>query len=147
MTEFNHGDIAEFNDRVIAEFRANSGHVGSFGTNLVLIHSLGARSGVERVNPVLSLHDGDDRLVIASAAGSPTNPGWYYNLLAHPDIIIETPEGSEQVSAKELDGDEYAVAWQLFNPVSPELARYQRQAGSRRIPIFRLLRRSAHENR
>lgn len=148
MTEFNDRDIAELNDRVIAEFRANRGHVGSFGTNLVLLHSQGARSGVERVNPVLSLHDGHHRLIIASAAGSLTNPGWYYNLLARPDITIETPEGSTQVSARELDGDEYAVAWGLFDAASPQLAQYQQQAGSRRIPIFRLLPRSStHENR
>ena len=147
MTEFNDRNIAEFNDLVIAEFRANGGHVdtGGFGTNLVLIHSLGARSGAERVNPALSLHDGDDRLIVASAAGSRTNPGWYHNLLAHPDITIETPEGSEQVSAKELDGDDYAAARRLFDAVSPVFAQYQQQAGPRRLPIFRLVRRSAHE--
>jgi deazaflavin-dependent oxidoreductase (nitroreductase family) len=89
--------MTEFNDRVIAEFRANSGRVetGGFGTNLVLIHSIGARSGTERVNPALSLKAGAARLVIASSAGRPNNPGWYYNLRAHPDITIETPEGTE----------------------------------------------------
>ena len=99
--------MTDSNDLVINEFRAHGGRVdiGGFGTNLVLIHSLGARSGVERVHPVAPLRDGHDWLIVASAGGSPTNPTWYYNLLAHPDITIETPEGSEQVSAQELVGD------------------------------------------
>jgi deazaflavin-dependent oxidoreductase (nitroreductase family) len=140
--------MSGINDRVIAEFRTNGGRVdaGGFGTNLVLIHSTGARSGVQRVNPVLSLHDGHGRLILASAAGSRTNPAWYHNLLAHPDITIETPGGSEQVIAMELNGDEYAAAWRIFDDVSPTFAQYQQQAAPRRIPIFRLLRRSAHEN-
>jgi deazaflavin-dependent oxidoreductase (nitroreductase family) len=148
MTGFVPGDIAEFNNRVIAEFRANRGHVDSygFGASLVLIRSRGARSGVERVNPVLSLRDGHSRLVIAAAGGSPVNPAWYYNLLTRPDITIETPEGSKQVTAMELNGDEYDAAWRIFDAASPDLANYQQQAAPRRIPIFRLVRRSAHEN-
>jgi deazaflavin-dependent oxidoreductase (nitroreductase family) len=132
--------VSEFNDRVIAEFRANGGRVdtGGFGTNLVLIHSLGARSGAERVNPAMSLKDGADRLVIASAAGAPANPGWYHNLVAHPDITIETPDGTEHVAAVELDGEQYAVAWLRFQAASPAFNEYQRRAGSRRLPIFRL---------
>jgi deazaflavin-dependent oxidoreductase (nitroreductase family) len=148
MRELNPGDIAEFNNRVIAEFRTNGGRVDSYGlgTNLVLIRSLGARSGVERVTPVVSLRDGHSRLVAAGAGGSPTNPAWYYNLLAHPDITIETPEGSEQVTAVELHGDEYDAAWRIFDAVSPDLAHLQQQAAPRRIPIIRLVRGSAHEN-
>jgi deazaflavin-dependent oxidoreductase (nitroreductase family) len=137
--------MTEFNDRVIAEFRANGGRVetGGFGTNLVLIHSIGARSGTERVNPALSLKDGAARLVIASSAGRPNNPGWYHSLRAHPDITIETPDGTEQVTAVELDGEPYAAAWRRFDAASPAFARYQQSAGSRRLPIFRLQHRSA----
>jgi deazaflavin-dependent oxidoreductase (nitroreductase family) len=148
MTEFDAGGIAELNNRVIAEFRANGGHVDSygFGTNLVLIRSLGARSGVERVNPVLSLRDGHSRLVAAAAGGSPVNPAWYHNLLAHPEITIETPEGSEQVTAMELNGDDYDAAWRIFDAAPPNVANYQQQAAPRRIPIFRLVRRPAYED-
>ena len=135
--------MTEFNDRVIKEFRATGGHVttSGFGDKLVLIHSIGARTGVERVNPALSLKDGDDRLVIASAAGSPTNPGWYHNLRAHPDITIETAAGTKRVTAVELDDEEYTAAWRRFDAASPAFARYQHDAGSRRLPIFRLLNR------
>ena len=75
--------MTDSNDLVINEFRAHGGRVdiGGFGTNLVLIHSLGARSGVERVHPVAPLRDGHDWLIVASTGGSPTNPAWYYNLL------------------------------------------------------------------
>jgi deazaflavin-dependent oxidoreductase (nitroreductase family) len=108
----------------------------------VLIHSIGARSGAERLNPALSVKETADRLVIASAAGRPNNPGWYHNLRAHPDITIETPEGAEQVTAIELDGDQYAAAWTRFDAQSPAFGQYQKSAGSRRLPIFRLQRRS-----
>lgn len=136
--------MTEFNDRVIAEFRANGGRVetGGFGTKLVLIHSLGARSRAERVNPALSLKDATGRLVIASSAGRPDNPGWYHNLRAHPDITIETPQGAEQVTAVELDGEQYDAAWRRFDADSPAFAEYQQSAGSRRLPIFRLQRRA-----
>jgi len=132
--------VSEFNDRVIAEFRENGGRVdtGDFGTSLVLIHSVGARSGAERVNPAMSLTDGPDRLVIASAAGARANPGWYHNLVAHPDITIETPDGVEQVTAVELDGEGYAAAWRRFDATAPAFGRYQHRARSRRLPIFRL---------
>jgi hypothetical protein len=68
--------MTDSNDLVINEFRAHGGRVdiGGFGTNLVLIHSLGARSGVERVHPVAPLRDGHDWLIVASTGGSPTNP-------------------------------------------------------------------------
>jgi hypothetical protein len=59
--------------------------------------------------------------------GSPTNPAWDYNLLAHPDSTIEISEGSEQVTAVELHGDEYDAAWRIFDAVSPDLAHYQQQ--------------------
>jgi deazaflavin-dependent oxidoreductase (nitroreductase family) len=136
--------MTEFNDRVIAEFRANRGRVdtGGFGTKLVLIHSIGARSGIKRVNPALSLKDAAGRLVIASSAGRPDNPGWYHNLRAHPDITIETPEGTEQVTAVELDGEQYDAAWRRFDADSPAFAEYQQSAGSRRLPIFWLQRRA-----
>ena len=136
--------MTEFNDRVIAEFRANGGRVdiGGFGTKLVLIHSIGARSGVERVNPALSLKDATGRLVIASSAGRPDNPAWYHNLRAHPDITIETPEGAEQVTAVELDGEQYDAAWRRFDAESLAFAEYQQSAGSRRLPIFWLQRRA-----
>jgi deazaflavin-dependent oxidoreductase (nitroreductase family) len=88
------------------------------------------------------VNEGADRLVIASSAGRPNNPGWYHNLRAHADISIETPDGAEQVTAVELDDEQYAAAWRRFDADSPAFARYQQSAGPRRLLIFRLQRRS-----
>ena len=118
--------MTEFNDRAIAEFRGYSGRgdAGGFGTNLVLIHSIGARSGLERVKPTLSLKDAG-RLVIASSAGRPNHPGWYHNLRAHPDITIETLEDAEKVTTIELVGEQYTAAWRRLDADSRAFARHQ----------------------
>lgn len=133
--------MSEFNDRVIAQYRASGGHVEGFGDSLVLVHSVGAQSGAERVNPALSLRDGPSWLVIASAAGAAKNPGWYHNLVAHPEISIESGAETVPVTADELDGDDYGSAFERFDRASAAFAKYQDSAGQRRLPIFRLTRR------
>lgn len=133
--------MSEFNDRVIAQYRATGGRVQGFGDSLVLIHSVGARSGKERVNPALSLPDGNDWLVIASAAGAARNPGWYHNLRAQPDVTIEVGTDWIPVTAHELGGSEHEQAFARFVAASPAFSQYQQRAGSRRLPIFRLIRR------
>jgi deazaflavin-dependent oxidoreductase (nitroreductase family) len=133
--------MSGWNDRVLAEFRANGGHVERFGRALVLLHSMGARSGVERVNPVLALRDGDGWLVIASAAGAPRHPAWSFNLAAHPEAQIEIPGDPIEtltVRATPLDGDAWQRAWQRFLERSPAFARYREHSGDRDFPIFRL---------
>jgi deazaflavin-dependent oxidoreductase (nitroreductase family) len=136
--------VSGWNDRVIAEFRRNGGRVERFGRALVLLHSTGARTGEERVNPVLGIRDGDGWLVIASAAGAPRHPAWAFNLAAHPDAAIEVPGGSGApirtlaVRAAPLEGEEWAAAWQRFLERSPSFARYRQRSGDRDFPIFRL---------
>ena len=96
-----------FNDRIIAEFRANGGRVsGSLaGTPLILIHHIGAKSGIERVTPLACNPQDDGRIVIvASNGGSPTHPSWYYNLKANPRIEVEVGTETFTVLAEELDG-------------------------------------------
>lgn len=140
--------MSEFNDKVIAEFRANSGRVDSagFGTNLVLVHSRGAKTGNARVNPAMSLRDGEDWLVVGSAMGAPKDPAWVVNLRAHPDVEIEavTERGVETVpiTAAELDGVEYDAAFARFVRRSSAFALYQRRATERRLPVIRLARRT-----
>lgn len=133
--------MSDFNDRVITQFRASGGEVGAWGDRLVLIHSVGARSGTERVNPAMSLPDGENWMVIASAAGAAKNPGWYHNLVAHPDVTIETAAGDFAVTATELSGEDHQRAWQRFRRASPAFEQYQEQAGDRTLPIFRFTRR------
>ncbi len=88
--------MSDFNAQVIAEFRANNGKVGGYfeGANMLILHTTGAKSGKERVNPLVYAKDGDRMVVAASKGGAPTNPDWYYNLLANPNATVEV--GTDQ---------------------------------------------------
>jgi deazaflavin-dependent oxidoreductase (nitroreductase family) len=132
--------MSSFTERVIEEFRANAGYVttGGFGDELVLLHSMGAKSGEERVTPLLGIEDGDSWLVAASAAGSERHPAWYYNLLANPDTVIETGTATVAVRATELDGAAHDAAWATFIARGTAFAAYQERAGDRTIPVIRL---------
>lgn len=132
--------MSGFNDRIIEEFRANGGVVttAGFGSGLVLLHTIGARSGEERVSPVLAIPDGGGWLVIASAAGSPTHPAWYFNLKANPDASIEIGTETVLVSAADVGPDEYEADWAKFTGRSPGFDEYKSRAGGRVLPIVRL---------
>jgi deazaflavin-dependent oxidoreductase (nitroreductase family) len=82
---------ADFNAQIIEEFHANEGRVGGMfeGATLLLLHHTGAKSGKSRVNPLGYLSDEGRYVVFASKAGAPTNPDWYYNLKAQPNVTIE----------------------------------------------------------
>jgi deazaflavin-dependent oxidoreductase (nitroreductase family) len=136
--------MTEFNDRVIAEFRASRGRVGAWGTNLVLIHHRGVRTGTARVNPAMSLRDGDDWLVVGSARGAPRDPAWTVNLRAHPDTEIEAAIDGDiatvPVRAVELAGQEREAAFARFVEMAPAFASYQAKA-RRPLPVIRFVRR------
>ena len=134
---------SSWNDQVIAEFHANNGTVERFGRGLVLIHHIGAKSGEERIAPARALPDGVDAwLVAASKAGAPDNPAWYHNLIANPDVWIETPDdGTVAVHAEVLQGGERNEAWERFTEASPGFRDYE-QKTTRTIPVVRLHRRT-----
>lgn len=98
---------AEYNAKLIGEFRANSGQVGGMweGTPLLLLHHIGAKSGVSRVNPVAYLPDDDRYLIWAANGGAPTHPAWYHNLRTHPNATIEVGSETIDVVAEEATGD------------------------------------------
>jgi len=100
--------MADFNDAIIAEFRANEGRVGGMfeGMPLLLLHHTGARSGQARVNPLAYQADGDRYVIFASKAGAPTNPDWFHNLRAHPHVTIEVGTDTIDVVASEASGEE-----------------------------------------
>jgi deazaflavin-dependent oxidoreductase (nitroreductase family) len=130
-----------WNQAIIDEFRANSGKVGgSFaGATLLLLHTLGAKSGQERINPVVCIADGERLMIVASKAGAPTNPDWYYNLLAHPLVTVEF--GAEQFQAQAEVAAE-PERTRLFNQmvaVMPGFGEYQ-QKTTRVIPVITLTR-------
>ncbi|MFC8662037.1 nitroreductase/quinone reductase family protein [Streptomyces sp. NPDC057199] len=138
----------DLNERIIAEFRANNGHVSSagFGSNLILMHTLGAKTGRERIRPAMSLTDGAAWFVVAAARGAQKDPAWMLNLRAHPDIDIEaaTPGGVETVpvTATELAGDEREAVYKRFAQQSPTFTMYERTVTERVIPVVRLDRRT-----
>ena len=139
--------MSDFNTGIIEEFRANGGAVSrGFGTDLVLVHSTGAKSGAERIHPVLALRDGDAWLIAASKAGAPEHPAWFHNLVAQPEASIEVPDlrggiDTVPVRATVLDGAEHDAAWAAFLVKSPAFAQYEARTGGRRIPVVRLSRR------
>jgi len=135
-------DPNDYNQPIIDEFRANGGTVTHFGRGLVLLHHTGAKSGIERVTPVAAWRTAPDAwLIAASKAGAPDNPAWYHNLLAHPDLTIETPDDGEvQVHATGLTGDERDSAWQEFTSHYPGFLDYEKKT-ERVIPVVRLTRR------
>ena len=136
--------MSDFNSQVIAEFRENGGTVttAGFGRSLVLVHHVGARSGTERVTPLVPVRDGDDTwLIAASKAGAPDNPDWYHNLLAHPDVRIETPDDGEvEVHVTELTGAARDAAWDRFKEMSDGFRSYEEKT-TRTIPVLALTRR------
>jgi deazaflavin-dependent oxidoreductase (nitroreductase family) len=136
--------MADWNQQIIDEFRHNDGTVQTmgFGRGLVLLHHRGARTGTERINPVAALRESPDAwLIAASAGGADHNPDWYHNLLAHPDVSIETPDdGVVPVGAQDLPRPERDAAWARFKQMSDGFAGYERKT-SRIIPVLRLTRR------
>ena len=134
----------QFNQRTIAEFRANHGRVGGnfAGAPLLLLHTVGARSGQPRMNPMMYLADGGRYLVFASKAGSDSNPDWYWNLRANPDVTIEVGDETIAVHATELTGAERDEKYRIQSERFPGFAGYQ-QKTSRTIPVIALTRRDA----
>ena len=92
--------MSDFNQAVIDEFRANGGKVGGYfaGANMLLLHTTGAKSGQPRTNPLVYVTDGDRLVIIASKGGADSNPDWYYNLLANPNVTVEI--GDEKFQAR-----------------------------------------------
>jgi deazaflavin-dependent oxidoreductase (nitroreductase family) len=127
---------ADFNERVIEEFRTNAGRVGGQfeGRELLLLHHVGARSGADRINPLAYLRDGDRYVVFASAAGRPSNPGWYHNLLAHPNTAIEVGSETIAVTAAVAAADERERLYRVQAERLPQFAEYERIA-ERTIPV------------
>ncbi|GAW48287.1 MULTISPECIES: nitroreductase family deazaflavin-dependent oxidoreductase [unclassified Nocardioides] len=134
--------MSDFNQQVIEEFRANHGKVGGGfeGAPLLLLHSTGAKSGQERVNPMMYLPDGDRFLVFASKAGADTNPDWYHNLKANPEARIEVGDDTIDVVAEELPRAERDAKYAEQAALVPGFADYEKKT-DRVIPVVALTRR------
>jgi deazaflavin-dependent oxidoreductase (nitroreductase family) len=128
------------NDRnmaIIQEFRANAGKVGGpfAGRTLLILHTIGAKSGQERLNPVAYIKDGDRFVIIASKGGAPTNPDWYYNIVANPQVTVEA--GTEQFAARASISTEpeRTRLYDKMVEMMPGFAEYQKKT-TRIIPVI-----------
>jgi deazaflavin-dependent oxidoreductase (nitroreductase family) len=133
---------SEFTENVIAEFRTNDGHVGGdlAGTQIILIHHIGARTRTERVTPLAYSLQADGRLVVAASnGGSPTHPAWFHNLKAHPTIEVELGAETFAALAEEVTGDAHVALWPKLVAASPALGKFQAKT-VRRIPLLTLTR-------
>jgi deazaflavin-dependent oxidoreductase (nitroreductase family) len=135
--------MEDFNAQIIEEFRANEGRVGGMFESmpLLLLHNTGAKSGTERINPVAYLKDGDRYVVFASKGGAPTNPGWFHNLVAHPETTIEVGTDALDVVASEAEGEERQRLFDAQKQRVPQFAEYEQQT-TRQIPVVVLTPRN-----
>jgi deazaflavin-dependent oxidoreductase (nitroreductase family) len=128
--------LADFNAKIIDEFRASEGRVGGRfeGAPMLLLHHTGAKSGKSRVNPLVYQRDEGRYVVFASKAGAPTNPDWYHNLLAHPSAAIEVGTDTIDVTAEEANGAERDRLFRAQVERFALFAEYEERAG-RVIPV------------
>lgn len=130
-------DVNEWNRRIIDEFRANDGKVGGDfgGMHLLLLHHFGAKSGLERVNPLAYQRVGDSYAVFGSKGGAPTNPSWFHNLVAHPHVSIEVGSERHDVTARVATGEEHEQIWNAQKAAYPNFAEYEKTTAGRQIPV------------
>lgn len=134
--------MSDFNQQIIDEFRANEGRVGGMfeGAPMILLHHLGAKSGAERVTPLVHFPEEDGRTVIvASAGGAPKHPAWFHNLKANPKFDVEVGTETYPVVAEEITGAERDELWSQLVAKAPGFGDYQRKT-DRVIPVLRLTR-------
>jgi len=135
-------DTSDFNRMVIEEFRGNHGAVGGgfAGAPMVLLTTTGAKSGKQRVNPLVGLVDGDNLYVFASKAGAPTSPDWYHNLVANPEVEVEFGDDRFEATAVPIvSGPERDRLYAAQVAVQPGFADYEK-ATTRVIPVVELRR-------
>ena len=131
--------MAEWNQQVIDEFRANGGRVGGNfeGRTLLLLHHRGAKTSAERINPVAYQRLSEQSVaVFASKGGSATNPDWYYNIVANPDVTVELGTETFSARARIAKGAERDTIWEQQKRDWPGFAEYEEKTkGIREIPV------------
>jgi deazaflavin-dependent oxidoreductase (nitroreductase family) len=133
--------VTDYNKKIIDEFRSNQGVVGGpfAGAQLLLLHTIGAKSGEARINPLAYFKKDNDMLIVASFAGADQNPPWYYNLLANPNVTIEVGTETINATAEVVEEPDRSTYYAEIAARSDAFAQYQ-QKTSRTIPIIRLVR-------
>jgi deazaflavin-dependent oxidoreductase (nitroreductase family) len=133
--------MSDMNKEIIEEFRANDGKVGGYFANstLLLLHTTGAKSGKERINPLVTIEEGNRLVVVASKGGAPTNPDWYYNVVANPVVDVEYGTDRFQALATVTAEPERS---ELYEKVADNFAAFAeyKQKTSRVVPVVTLSR-------
>ena len=131
--------MTDFNQQVITEFRENDGKVGGMfdGMPILLLHHIGAKSGADRISPLVYLPDGDRFVIFASKAGAPSHPSWFHNLMARPETEIEVGGETVAVVAAEVTGDDRERLFQRQVELQPQFGDYQSKT-TRKIPVVAL---------
>lgn len=130
-------DTQDWNQQVIEDFRSNAGKVGGplEGSPLLLLHTTGAKSGAERVTPIMYQDLGEVRVaVFASKAGADTHPDWYHNVVANPTVEVEIGSENRTFNARIATGDERNRIWDIQKATAPGFADYEAKT-SREIPV------------
>lgn len=130
-------DTKNWNTKIIEEFRTNEGRVGGPFEKLplLLLHTKGAKSGEERVNPLAYMRDGKGYVVFASKGGSPTNPDWYHNVVANPDVTVEVGTETLKARARVATDPERTELWTRQVASVPTFGEYEEKSG-RKIPVI-----------
>ncbi len=134
-------DFDAMNREVIREFRESGGRAGGVFADkpLVLVHHIGKKSGVERIAPLVPLLEDGRIFVFASKGGADTNPQWYGNLVAHPDVTVEMGTESFPATATVVTGTERDEIYAKQSEREPQFGEYQRRT-ERVIPVIELVR-------
>jgi deazaflavin-dependent oxidoreductase (nitroreductase family) len=132
-------DRSDWNRQTVEAFRANKGQVGGMweGRPLLLLTTIGAKSGQHRTNPVMYLREGDRVFVFASKGGAPSHPDWYRNLLAHPEVTVEIGDQTYQAIARPVTGEEHDQIYARWAEQYPQFREYQEKT-TRIIPVIEL---------
>jgi len=130
-------DLLAHNKQLILQFRSDGG--ASMGNrHLLLLTTMGRRSGQKRTSPMMYVQSGDRLLVIASNNGAPSDPLWYRNLIADPHVTVELPGQEFAATAEPLTGADYDREWAKIKEKYPFFADHEVRSGTRRIPVVAL---------
>ena len=140
-------DVGDFNTGIIEQFRANGGKLGGpfEGAPILLLTTTGAKSGKQRTNPLAYLPDGDRLVVFGSKAGAPTNPDWYHNLRAHPDVTVEVGSDKRDMRAVVVEGPSVTSCSPAQKERMPGFGDYEAKT-ERVIPVIALIPRRARQS-
>ncbi len=142
VSDFMSSSYGDFNRSLVNDLRANAGRPsgGPFkGRDILILTTKGAKSGEIRESPLVYTRDGERIVIVASMGGAPTNPAWFHNLRAHPDVTVEVLGEKFKARARVIDGDDYERLYRQHADVNPTFHEYRTKT-SRKIPVVVLER-------